>query len=237
MTRRFLSFFVLSPAFLLAMQISLRADATDTGLVKSAILENDALYLRVGHVEKNLAAEIRSAQNTLTATNKTAGTILDLRFAGGDDPDAAKTAADLFTKRKLPLAILVNGETRGAAAALAADLRGANDGLVFGDSSKVKPDIEVKTSLADERAFLENPFGTLAQSETNSPPSTNNFLSFVDRTTEADLVREKIKDGDEDEDSAPPRAAEPQKPFIRDPVLARAVDLIKGLAVVRQSRL
>jgi hypothetical protein len=27
----------------------------------------------------------------------------------------------------------------------------------------------------------------------------------------------------------------PQKPFIRDPVLARAVDLIKGLAVVRAS--
>jgi hypothetical protein len=29
------------------------------------------------------------------------------------------------------------------------------------------------------------------------------------------------------------RASEPPKPFIRDPVLARAVDLIKGLAVVR----
>jgi hypothetical protein len=237
MTRRFCSFLILAAALLLGAQISLRADAPNPALAKAVILENDALYLRVGHVEKNLAAEIRSAQNTLTATNKTAGTILDLRFAGGDDPDAAKTAADLFTKRKLPLAILVNGETHGAAAALAADLRGANDGLIFGDSAKVKPDIEVKTSLADERAFLENPFGTLAQSETNSPPSTNNFLSFVDRTTEADLVREKIKDGDEDEDSAPPSAAEPQKPFIRDPALARAVDLIKGLAVVRQSRL
>jgi hypothetical protein len=237
MTRRFCSFLILAAALLLGAQISLRADAPNPALAKAVILENDALYLRVGHVEKNLAAEIRSAQNTLTATNKTAGTILDLRFAGGDDPDAAKTAADLFTKRKLPLAILVNGETRGAAAALAADLRGANDGLVFGDSSKVKPDIEVKTSLADERAFLENPFATLAQSETNSSPSTNNFLSFVDRTTEADLVREKIKDGDEDEDSAPTQPTEPQKPFIRDPVLARAVDLIKGLAVVRQSRL
>jgi hypothetical protein len=38
------------------------------------------------------------------------------------------------------------------------------------------------------------------------------------------------------EDSAPARAAEPQKPVIRDPVLARAVDLIKSLAVVRKSR-
>ena len=53
--------------------------------------------------------------------------------------------------------------------------------------------------------------------------------------SEADLVRQKIKDGDEDE-SIPPHVAEPQQPFIRDPVLARAVDLIKGLAVVRQWR-
>ena len=35
---------------------------------------------------------------------------------------------------------------------------------------------------------------------------------------------------------APARAAEPQKPVIRDPVLARAVDLIKVLAIVRESR-
>jgi len=65
---------------------------------------------------------------------------------------------------------------------------------------------------------------------------TNDFASFIDHTSEADLVREKIKDGDEDEQSAPPRPVEPQKPFIRDPVLARAVDLIEGLAVVRQTR-
>ena len=36
--------------------------------------------------------------------------------------------------------------------------------------------------------------------------------------------------------TAPSRAAEPQKPFIRDPVLARAVDLIKALAVVAAGR-
>jgi hypothetical protein len=53
----------------------------------------------------------------------------------------------------------------------------------------------------------------------------------VDHTTEADLVRAKIKDGDQDENSAPQLAPQPQ--VIRDPVLARAVDLIKGLAVVR----
>jgi hypothetical protein len=50
------------------------------------------------------------------------------------------------------------------------------------------------------------------------------------------LIRRPGGNNAGDEDSAPTRAAEPQKPVIRDPVLARAVDLIKGLAVVHQSR-
>jgi C-terminal processing protease CtpA/Prc len=236
MTRRFLNLFVLSMAFLLAAQNLSRADTTDA-LAKSSVLENDALYLRVGHVGKNLAEEIQSAQSALAATNKIAGTILDLRFADGDDLDSEKAAANLFASEKSPLAILVNGKTRGAAEKLAVELRDAHDGLIFGSSTEVKPDIAVPVKIEDEKKFLENPYGTLAQDETNSAVSTNDFASFVDHTTEADLVREKIKDGDQDEDSVPTPAAEPQKPFIRDPVLARAVDLIKGLAVVRQSHL
>ncbi len=65
------------------------------------------------------------------------------------------------------------------------------------------------------------------------PPTQINFAPFIDHTSEADLVREKIKDGEQDEDSEPPRPAEPQKPYIHDPVLARAVDLIKALAVMQ----
>ena len=99
----------------------------------------------------------------------------------------------------------------------------------------MKPDIPCrKCSPTKNARFWKIPTGRSAQSETNSSRATNNPLPFIDHTTEADLVREKIKDGDEDE-NLPPRAAEPPKPFIRDPVLARAVDLIKGLAVVRES--
>jgi hypothetical protein len=222
---------------LFAMCSLLRADTMDTALAKSVILENDTLYLRVGEVGKKLPAEIQSAQNILAATNMIAGIILDLRFAGGDDLAAVKSAADLFVAKKLPLAILVNGETRGAAVTLAADLREAHDGLIFGGTAaELKPDIAVTVKIDDERKFLENPYAALAQSETNSSTATNSFSPFIDHTSEADLVREKIKDGEEDEDSMPSRPTEPQKPFIHDPVLARAVDLIKGLAVIRQSR-
>jgi hypothetical protein len=230
MTRRFLNYIFL-PAILLAAQFPARAD-----LIQSAVFENDVAYLRAGQVEKNLAEEIQSAQSALAASNKIAGTVLDLRFAGGDDLDSAKAVVDLFAQGKLPLAILVNGETRGAAAKLAADLRATRAGLIFGDSEKIKPDIAIVVKVEDEKKFLENPFGTLAQDGTNSIPATNDSLPFIDHTSEADLVRAKIKDGDEDENFPPAQQAEPQKPFIRDPVLARAVDLIKGLAVVRQPR-
>jgi hypothetical protein len=247
MTPRFLNLFVLSLAFLPAAQNSLRADTTNTMLAKSAVLENDVAYLRMGNVTKNLADEIGAERHALDATNKIVGMVLDLRFADSDDFEAAKAAANLFATKKLPLAILVNGETRGAAVALASELQTARDGLIFGSAtpsakfadgkvSRVQPDITIAVSLDDERTFLKNPYGTLAQDDTNSINATNNFLPFVDHTSEADLVRAKIKDGDEDENFPPAQQAEPQKPFIRDPVLARAVDLIKGLAVVRQPR-
>ena len=233
MTRRFLTGIFLI-ALCPAAQFSARADGN---LAKSAVLENNVAYLRVGEVGKNLADEIQTAQNALAATNKIAGTVLDLRFADGDDLDSEKATVNLFAPKKLPLAILVNGQTSGAAADLAADLRGADDGLVFGSATKeLKPDISVPEKPDEAKKFLENPFGTLPR-ETNSVSATNDFLSFVDHTSEADLVRAKIKDGEQDENLPSEREAEPPKPFIRDPVLARAVDLIKGLAIVRQSRL
>jgi hypothetical protein len=234
MIRHFCNWFVWLAVIFLPAEISLRADTANDDLAKSAIFEKNVLYLRVGNVGKNLAEEIQSAQNTLMATNKIIGTVLDLRFADGDDADSAKAAADLLASEKLPLAILVNGETRGTATDLAADLRAARAGLIFGGATKnLQPDVLISVNAEAEEKFLKNPFGTLAQSETNSTSSTNDLLPFVDHTSEADLVREKIKDGDEDENSAPPNA-ELQKPFIRDPVLARGADFVKGLAILRQ---
>jgi hypothetical protein len=274
-----------------------------SALSKSEILENDVVYLRASRVAGNLANELSAAYRALTATNKAAGIVLDLRFAGGDDSTAAQTTEKLFAAKKFtsePLIVLVNGETRGTAAALAAALRHAGTGLILGNptdgqamtfkdftlsngerlhiatappnsnggsavtASGIQPDIAVAVNADDERAFLENPYGTPAQGNNNSKAASNSFLPFVDHTSEADLVLQKQHDGKTigtaefhtrdtdllgptlirrpggddagDEDSAPSRAAEPQKPVIRDPVLARAVDLIKSLAVVRKSR-
>jgi hypothetical protein len=233
MTRQFFTFFSCLPLIC----ASLHADTTNATLSKAIVLENNVAYLRVNRVASGLAAELQSAQTALAATNKISGTVLDLRFADGNDLVAAKAAVDVFAQKQLPLAVLVNTETRGAAATLATDLREARDGLVLGGAAgELKPDIAVAVDITDEKEFLENPYAAPAASGTNaSPASGGNLATFIDHTSEADLVREKIKDGEQDEDSLPPRPTEPQKPYIHDPALARAVDLIKALAVVRQN--
>jgi len=232
MTRR-LAYFL---AGLLAAG-GLRADTADSALIKAAVVESNVAYLRVNEVAEKLTPEISTAQRALTATNQIIGTVLDLRFADGNDLAAAKAAAALFAARKQPLAILVNGETRGAAAKLAEDLRNERAGLVFGSGAPdLKPDIAVTVKAQDERALFKNPYEATTLSGTNATAATNSFSPFIDHTSEADLVRSKIKDGEQDEDSLPAQPSEPKKPFIHDPVLARAVDLIKALAVVHPSR-
>ncbi len=130
MTRRFLTLLFFSSW--LAGAGLLRAESTNAALVRASVLESNVAYLRVGDVAKNLPAEIQSAQSALAATNTIVGTVLDLRFADGGDSASAAATADLFAAKKLPLAILVNGQTRGAAATLAVELRAARDGLDFG---------------------------------------------------------------------------------------------------------
>jgi len=226
--------FILS-AGLLMICGSLRAGTTNAALAKAAVLESNVAYLRVNQVAEGLAAEIQSAQTALAATNKIIGTVLDLRFADGDDLAAAKTVAGLFAVKKLPLAILVNGGTLGAAAALGTSLREAGDGLVLGGAeAQLKPDLAVTVNIEEEKQFIQNPYAAPPPGDTNSAATNRNLAAFIDHTSEADLVREKVKDGEQDEDLAPTRPVEPPKPYIRDPVLARAVDLIKALAVLHQ---
>jgi hypothetical protein len=229
MNRWFLGCF----AFVFTAQWSLPAPAA---LLQSKVLENDVAYLRVGDAGKSLADEISAAESALTVSNKTIGTVLDLRSANGDGFDAAKSAADYFAARKAPLAILVNADTREAADKLALDLRDAQAGLIFGSATtNLQPDIAVTVKPAEEKIFLENPYALPATNSPDADETTSNFVPYIDHTSEADLVREKIKDGDEDENTAPARVA-PAKPVIRDPALARAVDFLKALAVLQPER-
>ena len=203
-------------------------------LGKYAILENNVGYLRIDKTDKNALDEIPGALTHLQDTNTIAGLVVDLRFAGGNDTGDLASIERLLEQPKLPLAILINGQTAGASAKLAEELREENTGLVFGAAAdNFQPDIAVPSNAGDQKKFLVDPYAALPQSASNPDTSTNLLpLVEIDHTTEADLVREKIKDGDQDDTTARPA---PQKPFIRDPVLAHGVDFIKGVVALRLS--
>jgi hypothetical protein len=224
---RMMKQFLLLLAALAVAPADLGAGTPDHAPLPVSLLENDVLRLRVEHLTGNLAEEIRAAQST----NRLAGVILDLRSADGG-PNAALAATGLFPAQKVPLVILVNGQTRGAAVALAAQLRDAGPAVVIGSTNTTtafRPDIAVAVSAEDEQRFLLNPYFTPPVSPVFA--ATNDLLPFVDHMSEAELVRKKMKDGEgADEDALAARAAVP--PVIRDPALARAVDLFKALAVL-----
>lgn len=111
----------------------------------------------------------------------------------------------------------------------------------------VRPDIQVAVNVADEKGYYADAFKNLSR-PTNLLASvdsslTNSTASETSRTgrrrlTEADLVRERRAELNRDAETAAvaARKVEPDKPVVRDPALARALDLLKGLAIVPQFR-
>lgn len=209
---------------LLAMTLSVWADEP---ALKVSLLENDVLCLRVSRVPDNFAAQLQADQ----PTNLIIGTILDLRFADGNK---AVSAGNLFGSQKTPLVILMNSQTRGGAAELVSQLQSGGRGIVIGNSNgKITPDITIATSTEAEKAYQENPF-TQWPAGLSAIAASNNLTHLIDHTSEADLVRRRIKDGEQDDTET--ARTEPTAPIIRDPALARAVDLLKALAILKQTR-
>jgi hypothetical protein len=224
MTRLFSRFFSLF--FLTATALS--AGATEPALKVSA-LGGDFLCIRASHVSDNFAEQLQAGE----PTNKISGVVLDLRFADGSN---VVSAENLFPGQKFPLVILVNGETSGGAAELAAKLRAAGRGIIIGSTNvagKVTPDIAVAASAEAERKFQNDPFAPITENRAGLA-AANDLLPLVDHMSEAELVSKRAKDGEFDEPNIP--RAKPTQPVIRDPALARAVDLLKALAILRAAR-
>lgn len=270
-------------------------------ITKSSIFDGPIAYLRVGSVGQGLSKALKDAYGALATSNKLEGAVIDLRYAGGGDYAAAAATADLFAKKQKPLlnwgtgmveskekadaisvpvAVLVNGQTSGAAEALAAVLRElgaslllggktagtamlaqeyplkngqrlriATSPIALGDGSSlgpegITPDITVKVSPQDERSFYADATKALSvqQSVGESVSSLTNALNGTNRAgrrvrlNEAELVRERREGLRGEDEGAETSVPETEKPVVYDPVLARALDVLKGLAVVRQSR-
>lgn len=125
-------------------------------------------------------------------------------------------------------------------------LRIATSPIVMGDGSSVssqglKPDIPVEVGSADERAYYADAFKVIPRTNSaGSSLSPTNLAAGTNRNTrrprfnEAELVRARREGATLDSDDNE-KEVEPEKPVVHDPVLARALDLLKGLAVVRHS--
>lgn len=121
----------------------------------------------------------------------------------------------------------------------------------------VQPDIAVAVSPQSEKAFYADPFRWLSNANLVAGTglanaAATNHAARHPRFNEAELVRERREGTDFEETgsgvaapklrtapktaekSAEPAEGEPDAPIVHDPVLARALDLLKGLAVVRQ---
>jgi C-terminal processing protease CtpA/Prc len=96
------------------------------------------------------------------------------------------------------------------------------------------PDIRIVVAEKSERGFLENPTTTL---KPNGVSGTNSSATTQRRkVTEADLVRAQRS---EPTDSASETNAAPKTSVnlrLADPVLARAADLVRGLAAFQKAR-
>ncbi len=265
-------------------------------VAQTNVLDGAFGYVRMERVEKGAAGQLVAAVEKLNAGRRLKGTILDVRFAGGQDYSAAAAAAEKFIVGEKPLlqiegkvlrsnatnaavagpvVVLVNGETTAAAEALAAVLRKANVAVIIGGATPgqagvfmeyplkngqrlrlasgmvrlgdgsaltgagLKPDIGVDVPAAEERVYLADPY---AVSQASGAGATGPAVAGVAprrRMNEADLVRRQRegRNTDEDEVAAHEGAGvEKGRLVIRDPALARAVDVLKGLVLLKSAR-
>ena len=266
---------------------SIAASPTGPVVSKSAVFDDAFGYVRVSHVGPKLDEALLAEFRKLGGTTRLKGLTLDLRYATGSDQKAAARAADRFLAAEqalltvngealrstaktnaiqLPIAILVNRQTGGAAEVLAALLRENHVGLLVGTAttggarqfkeftlstgqrlriatgetklgdgqampaSGLRPDIAVAVTAEDERSFFAEPYKTLAPVEVAS--ATKKAAGFPARLTEAELVR-RMKAGQDLDSEMVVSAPVSTTPLVRDPALARALDLLKGLSVVR----
>ncbi len=107
-------------------------------------------------------------------------------------------------------------------------------------SAGIKPDIRVSVKPDEEKVYFNDPYKDFAAA-TAGGPGTNTVGRISQRLSEADLIRERkerpgmdleympLPDDETDAAGAAARIAK-QKPVVHDPVLARALDLVKGIS-------
>ena len=156
---------------------------------------------------------------------------------------AAETLAAIL--RKSNAAMIIGGATPGQAGVFmeyplknGQRLRLASGMVRLGDGTALtgaglKPDVSVEVKSDDERAYIADPFTNLAPTV-----ATKNGTAAAPRhrMTEAELVRRQREGGNTDEDEFAGPGGDKGRPIMRDPALARAVDILKGIVLLKAAR-
>jgi hypothetical protein len=136
--------------------------------VSATVFDRNYGCLRVSRLVTGTGKEFQAAYDRLILENKIKGLVIDLRFAGGRDYAAAVAVADRFFADEqplvdwgegwrrstaktnaitLPVAVLVNRKTTGAAEALAGMLRHRDVGLLIGTNTAGEASVAREFSL------------------------------------------------------------------------------------------
>jgi hypothetical protein len=187
--------------------------------------------------------------------NKDAITLPLVVLVNHETADAAEALAAIL--RQDAQAVILGSPTAGEATigrnyplkngqylriAMSAVKLGNGDAL---SATGVRPDIQVNVKPEDEKAYYANPFKDQSASAGtdggDSSADATNHTSHL-HLTEADLIRERKEHPGEElpydeavllgEDNS----AQINALAVRDPVLARALDLVKGISALRQPR-
>ena len=104
----------------------------------------------------------------------------------------------------------------------------------------IQPDIRISVPESVERTFLKNPIASLAsagpQGSAGTTGTNGTGASHRRKVTEADLVRATRPEPSESAADASTPAKAPAPTRLADPVLARAADLVRGLATFQKGR-
>lgn len=184
---------------------------------------------------------VRSTEQTNDFTAPVA-VLINARTAGAPEALAA-------VLRESKVALLLGATTAGHANVFreftlqgGQRLRIASAKVRLGDgevipADGVRPDVEVAVKAAEEQSYLEDPWRVIPRESAPSQVAAAGTNASPRRLTEADLIRQRREElGERDAEGVRPRSTLPAKPVLQDPVLARAMDLLKGLAIVRQGK-
>lgn len=147
----------------------------------------------------------------------------------------SKTAGNAATFREFPL-------RNGQRLSIANQPVKTPDGKDIPNAGLV-PDIVVSIDLEQERLYHQDPSRTLSKSDAGSGAGGKSPSGAAKaprrRVNEADLVRLQKEGKRLDSDTVSPASSREtieETPRVQDPALNRAVDLLKGLAIVRKAR-